>query len=708
MMMKFAVTATLVTFGILATTLPASAAVQTWRIDDATVTLSLDAAHLATLGLAVAGDRTTATSELPAGELIEGERHSYGLRSGAGVTFRTDDGAFVEFDGARTARLPFDGGLSFRATHPRTQAALPPALLYDFAVEIDPDAELNLVRLVGADPSLPVPLAARSSSIVFGWSTGELAIRRADLVITPAWAALLGQPELAEQWVGGLDLRVRATPVDGAAIAPAPAGAPGPDPRSAVLDVTLGQLYGITSMGRTGTYPNGRNGLSAATTSCNSGSVNVPWFAAMQENHPTIGLALFRLSAGGVLEMIGQNYMKHGFYALSNDQCNFGCQGGGNGTYLLVDCSDTYSSGHNGDRNHQGPRSEIDPVTGEWVACGSYFDDWNTPDGDCTRDYFGNEPNGVAHRVEVHDSDLGNPGALYYYEGEYVVRNDSRLDNSIGWRQCTAVWTGSSWAFQTVGGGLTPSYGPLVKTWGDEQVEKKLTEGDGSVILATKVDDLGGGQWHYEYALYNWWSERGVRSFSVPIGAAAVSNISFHDLDQDAGNNWSVDLSNGSITWSTDDYTTDPDAHALFFQTMFNFRFDASVAPEPGTVTLLPFKPGTGSVVYIDVQTPPAGATAVLAGAGAQDLALAAEPNPFRERTELRFAVAEGRAVRLAVVDVAGRVVRTLVDGEAPAGSNRVVWDGRSDEGERLASGVYFFRLDAGMQSRTLKATLLR
>ncbi|MGH2571658.1 MAG: FlgD immunoglobulin-like domain containing protein, partial [bacterium] len=443
-------------------------------------------------------------------------------------------------------------------------------------------------------------------------------------------------------------------------------------------------------------------------TSCNSGTVNVPWFAAMQENHPAIGLALFRLSASGTLEMIGQNYMKHGFYALSNDQCSFGCQGGGNGTYLLVDCSDTYSSGHNGDRYHLGPRSELDPVTGIWEACGSYFDDWNTPDGDCARDYFGNEPNGALHRIEVHDSDLGNPGALYYYEGEYVVRNDSRLENSVGWRRCTMSWSGSSWQFQTVGGGLTPTYGPYINTWGDEHVEKKVGDSDGAVILATKVDDLGGGEWHYEYALYNWWSERGVRSISVPIGAATISNVGFHDLDQDAGNDWTVDVSGGEITWSTDDYATDPDAHALFYQTMFNFRFDANVASEPGTVAIEPFKPGAGSITYIDVQTPPSSATAVLAGPSVHELAIACEPNPFRERTDVDFTLAEGRAVRLDVVDVAGRVVRVLVDGEAPAGSNRVVWDGRNDGGDRLASGVYFFRLDAGEQNRVLKATLLR
>jgi len=703
----FALTATVFTLGVLAAAPAAPAATQTWQVDDATVTLSLDAAHLETLGLSVADDRATASTALGRGELIEGEPHSYRLSSGADLQFRTDNGAFAEFAGSSTARLRFDGGLAFRATDPRTQSALPPAFLYDFAVEIDPDAQLDVVRLVAADPSLAVPLTARSAPIAFTWNTGELAIMRADLVITREWAEMLGRPALAEQWVGGFDLRVQATPTDGAAIAPEPVETP-PAPRSAVLDVTLGQLYGLVSQGRTGSYPNGMNGLSAATTSCNSGSVNVPWFAPMQENHPTIGLAMYRLSSDGTLEMIGNNYMKHGFYALSNNQCNFGCQGSAGGIYLVVGCSDTYSSGHNGDRYYLGPRDEVDPVSGEWVACGSYFDDWNNPDGDCARDYFGSEPNGVLHRLEVHDSDLGNSGATYYYEGEYVVRDDANLANSIGWRTATTTWNGSSWSINTVGGGLTPTYGPVIRTWGEEQVEKKVSDGDGSVILATRITDLGGGQWHYEYALYNWYSERGVRSFAVPIGAATPSNIDFHDIDQNAANDWAVDVSGGVITWSTDDYATDPDAPALFFQTMFNFRFDADVPPEAGTVAIEPFKPGAGSITYIDVRTPASGATSVLAGAAAEDLQLRVEPNPFSERTELRFSLSQGRDVRLAVFDVAGRVVRVLLDGQAPAGGNRITWDGRNDSGERLASGVYFFRLDAGEQSRTLKTTLLR
>jgi len=153
----------------------------------------------------------------------------------------------------------------------------------------------------------------------------------------------------------------------------------------------------------------------------------------MDEDHPTIGLAMFRLSSDGILEMLGQNHLKHGFFALSSNQCNLGCTPS-DGSYLGIGCSDTYSAGHNGNRYDLGPRHEVDPTNGVWVACGSWFDDWNTPDADCNRDYFGAAPDGAYHRLEVHDSDLGRPGATYYYEGEYIVRQDSDLQNSIGWR----------------------------------------------------------------------------------------------------------------------------------------------------------------------------------------------------------------------------------------------------------------------------------
>ncbi len=73
---------------------------------------------------------------------------------------------------------------------------------------------------------------------------------------------------------------------------------------------------------------------------------------------------------------------------------------------------------------------------------------------------------------------------------------------------------------------------------------------------------------------------------------------------------------------------------------------------------------------------------------------LTASPNPMTPTTLLTFSLpAPGRA-ELRVVDVSGRLVRTLFDGPAAAGRTEVAWDGRSDRGERLGSGVYYATLN--------------
>jgi flagellar hook assembly protein FlgD len=64
--------------------------------------------------------------------------------------------------------------------------------------------------------------------------------------------------------------------------------------------------------------------------------------------------------------------------------------------------------------------------------------------------------------------------------------------------------------------------------------------------------------------------------------------------------------------------------------------------------------------------------------------------------------------VTLRVYDVSGRLVRTLIHGTVPAGRNTVAWDGRDGEGQRLSSGVYFYRLETADRSLTKKSLLLR
>lgn len=91
------------------------------------------------------------------------------------------------------------------------------------------------------------------------------------------------------------------------------------------------------------------------------------------------------------------------------------------------------------------------------------------------------------------------------------------------------------------------------------------------------------------------------------------------------------------------------------------------------------------------------------------DYALApASPSPFRSATSIRYAVPARENVRLAVYNVAGQRVRTLVDGPVEPGQHEVRWNGRTDDGGMVASGVYLYRFEAAGFTGTRKVTLLR
>jgi hypothetical protein len=84
-------------------------------------------------------------------------------------------------------------------------------------------------------------------------------------------------------------------------------------------------------------------------------------------------------------------------------------------------------------------------------------------------------------------------------------------------------------------------------------------------------------------------------------------------------------------------------------------------------------------------------------------------PNPFNPQTTIAYVVpAGGAAVRLDVLDAAGRLVRTLVDGDRPAGRQQAVWDGRDARGRAVPAGVYLYRLQAPGGEQTRKMVLLK
>ncbi|MEZ5064628.1 MAG: FlgD immunoglobulin-like domain containing protein [bacterium] len=86
----------------------------------------------------------------------------------------------------------------------------------------------------------------------------------------------------------------------------------------------------------------------------------------------------------------------------------------------------------------------------------------------------------------------------------------------------------------------------------------------------------------------------------------------------------------------------------------------------------------------------------------------APSPSPLREWTNVEFLIERAAEVSLDVVDVSGRRVRTLVSGNRPAGVHRVDWDGRTENGDVAAAGVYFVRLTAAGETRTRKLVVAR
>jgi hypothetical protein len=93
-------------------------------------------------------------------------------------------------------------------------------------------------------------------------------------------------------------------------------------------------------------------------------------------------------------------------------------------------------------------------------------------------------------------------------------------------------------------------------------------------------------------------------------------------------------------------------------------------------------------------------------------------PNPFRSAGTIPFVVpgekgspgagAPAVAARLQIVDVAGRTVRTLVEGPVAPGRHQAHWDGRDAAGRPVASGIYFLRLAAGKTEVSSRISVVR
>lgn len=423
----------------------------------------------------------------------------------------------------------------------------------------------------------------------FNPRTGSLSMPSPLVTISPVLATELGDDRLAGVAIGRLVLRGIAE-WDGGDV-PAPTerdgtraiGASGGVAGGVVgPDMTFCELYGLRQFGRDGDVV----GLALTTTSWNVGNADLMWFAPPREAHPVIAMNLYR-AHGGRFEQIGQSWLKHGFFALDSEQCGTSCtyeSGHGEGDWLGVGCTDTYSSSLNASQSGLGPRYEVNPWTGEWVFDESHFDGGFHSHDD------------IEHRLQVHDADFDPgryAGAAYYAEGYYVIRDDTDVMNSASWKPVgVTAGGGGFYSFDMTGPSTRPSSGFAIDAWAGarqtmiapEVPPIEFVSPDGRCILAVQTEDLGDGFWHYEYALLNIDLDQKVGSFSIPLTPGTnVSRIGFHAVESHgepySNDPWTSTVSGNAITWTTID-------NPLRWGTIYNFRFKADAPPADTQATL--------------------------------------------------------------------------------------------------------------------------
>jgi hypothetical protein len=213
-------------------------------------------------------------------------------------------------------------------------------------------------------------------------------------------------------------------------------------------------------------------------------------------------------------------------------------------------------------------------------------------------------------RLQVDNDDLDpaqNPSAVYVVEGQLVAPDDAaggKSQNNASWRR--TIVSGTPPNLAVVLTGPTRREQPAILAWRESDPAVKVemvTAPDGLVAVGSRATDLGGGLWHYEYAVQNLTSHRSVGSFAVRLPPSAhVTGVGFHDVDYHSGEPYAAadwpavlgsDGSSRTLTWATTPHDVDPNANALRWGTLYNFRFQADVPPDPsGTATLGLFRPG--------------------------------------------------------------------------------------------------------------------
>lgn len=330
---------------------------------------------------------------------------------------------------------------------------------------------------------------------------------------------------------------------------------------------------------------------------------------------PVLFMEMYRLH-NGRLEQIGMSWGKHACCAGSGTDPGCGtCTGIGPG--LRAGCRDVYGAGYNAGQSKLGQRSRVNAYTGATQGA-----------------VTGAGLTAIDRRIQVQQSDLvatNFPGARYFVEGTYTAddENPSSALNNASYKPVNVDQTSFNLT-SPLGAATNMSVGkPAIYGWkehglGINQVDNSVTivtadvPNEGRFFAGSKVIDLGGGMYRYEYAIFNLNSDLSGGSVSIPFAAGVdipEASIGFHDVNYHSGEiydntDWSKSKTSNSVVWaSPQTFEVNPNSNALRFGTMYNYWFEANVAPQTGSITLGMFKTGGAASIQINgLQIPGQGA----------------------------------------------------------------------------------------------------
>lgn len=505
----------------------------------------------------------------------------------------------------------------------------------------------------------------RAERLMTSHSPGELRIATGDLRISSALAARIGRPRAAGLVVADVTMSAPAVARD----TPGPdapgdpnwpgepvAGVPGATYRADVFMLDVDLQFSRCS-GCDG--PDGQDGLVVFTPSStlgnnvNSGApaptvpgdprgtssalwtADIPWYPKfsvapndpdfaypypLHDQHPFLVWNLYRIDADGRIVQVGASGVKHAF---QTQNAGAACDGANGSNVLGRACSDLYSVASNDLNSALGPRSEIVPAAGQWGRCGSIFD------ADCDGVPAPPDPNGpFGNRMLVLESDVDadvHPGATWYVEAWYVVRDDVDVRNTMATRAVTFFWDSGVWYTDNTAFRL----GPAIDRWvaagaaTNGARSSELATPEGNATIAARATPLGNGTYRYDYAVMNLdfaraqvtgveanhtlrvLSSRGFARFSVSRFGGTVSQLEFADGNATAVDDWVATVTPTGVQWLA------PGTATLDWGRLLRFSFVSSAAPTGGEAVLAPWV--GGAPASFAVATVSAGAQALFA-----------------------------------------------------------------------------------------------